>query len=99
MLNIGSFLLGIVAWSLPIVYVFKGNKHNHGIALTTLSMTACAISLCFQILNFHHLVNIGDWTAIMDISGGIVLAAAVLLIVTILLNGMALMVYRIRVQN
>ncbi|WP_201715616.1 hypothetical protein [Rossellomorea arthrocnemi] len=87
-LNIGSLLLGLLAWTLPVVNLFQSRK-NH-VAFTMLSMGACAVSLSFQIFYHYHLVTIGDWSAIMDISGSVALGAAVLLIGTILLNAMTL---------
>lgn len=59
-----------------------------------MSVIACAISLCFQIFYNHHLVQIGDWGTLMDITGTLIVVSAVLLIVTILLNTITLIVYR-----
>ncbi|WP_315634779.1 hypothetical protein [Rossellomorea yichunensis] len=91
-LNIGSLLLGLLAWTLPLVNLFR-NRKNH-VAFTMLSMGACAVSLSFQIFYHYHLVTIGDWSAIMDISGAVAFAAAVLLGGTILLNAITLIPHK-----
>ena len=96
LLNLGSLVLGLIAWILPVVNLMRYEKHNHRnwIALAMMSISACAISLCFQIFYNLHLVNIEDWSALMDTTGAVAFVAAVLLIVTIILNGITLIVYR-----
>jgi len=37
-----------------------------------------------------HLVDINDWSALMDTQGAVVFAASVLLVITIVLNGWVL---------
>lgn len=91
-LNIGSLLLGLLAWTLPLVNLFQNRKYH--VAFTMLSMGACAVSLSFQIFYHYHLVTIGDWSAIMDISGAVAFAAAVLLGGTILLNAITLIPHK-----
>ncbi|MFI8684603.1 hypothetical protein [Rossellomorea sp. NPDC077527] len=87
-LNVGSLLLGILAWTLPVVTLVTYRK-NH-LTLAVMSMGACALSLSFQIFYHYHLVKIGDWSAIMDVTGSVALASAILIIVTILLNTMTM---------
>lgn len=96
LLNLGSLVLGLIAWTLPVVNLFRSKKHDHknwGM-FSIMSISACAISLCFQIFYNYHLVMIEDWGALMDTMGGVVFAATVLLIVTIILNVINLNVYR-----
>lgn len=62
-------------------------------------MGACAISIYFQILYNNHLVNIKDWTAIMDTIGALVFVSSVLLIVTVALNVIVLLIYRDRYRD
>ncbi|MEG1311506.1 MAG: hypothetical protein RSD47_05805, partial [Romboutsia sp.] len=65
-LNIGSLLFGLIALTIPIIKIMmkdKPNSKNLGI-LSGISISACAISLCMQILYANHLVNIQDWTAL-----------------------------------
>lgn len=95
-LNIGSLLLGLIAWILPVIYLIGNKKHEHnnwGI-LSVSSISACAISISFQIFYNYHLVKVEDWTALMDTTRAVVIATAVLLIFTLLLNGLTFIVYR-----
>lgn len=96
LLNIGSLLLGLIAWILPVINLTRYDKNNpkNWAAFSLASMSACAISLCFQLAYNYHLVKIEDWIALMDTAGAVVSAAAVLLIVTILLNAITIFVYR-----
>lgn len=95
-LNIGSLLLGLIAWILPVIYLMGNKKHeqsNWGI-LSVLSISACAISISFQMFYNYHLVKIEDWAALMDTTRAVVIATAVLLIFTLLLNGLTFIVYQ-----
>ncbi len=94
--NPASLVFGLIAWILPIVNLMRDRRKNHRnwVVLSIMSISACAISLCSQILNNNHLVEIEDWSALMDTMDAIAFAAAVLLIVTIILNAITLIVYR-----
>ncbi|WP_306421063.1 hypothetical protein [Halalkalibacter sp. APA_J-10(15)] len=73
------------------------NLDDHSVlTLIVTSISACAISLCFQIFSINHLVTIEDWSALMDT---LAFVAAVLLIVTIILNVINLLIYRHRLVN
>ncbi|MFS0690020.1 hypothetical protein AB1K89_12375 [Sporosarcina sp. 179-K 8C2 HS] len=96
LLNVGSLVFGLIAWILPVVNLMGINKH--WAALSIMSLSACAISLFFQIYYNYHLVQIEDWTALMDTMGAVVYAATVLLVVTLLLNVFTLIVYRRRIK-
>jgi cytochrome c oxidase subunit 4 len=87
-LNLGSLVLGLIAWILPIVNLAKLNKveNKNWYAYSLLSVAACAISIFMQILYQNHLVNIEDWSAIMDTSHGVAFVSSVLLAVTLVLN-------------
>lgn len=65
--------------------------------MSILSMSSCSISLCFQILYNHHLVEIQDWSALMDTTGALVLVSSVLVIVTIALNIISMFLYKNRI--
>ena len=95
LLNLGSLVLGLIAWILPVVNLMRYKKrgHNNWFVLSIISISACAISLCFQIFYNYHLVKIEDWSALMDTMGAVAIAAAVLIIFTIILNVITLMVY------
>ncbi len=98
MLNVGSFILGLIAWSLPIVNLMRDRKHatQNWVGLSMISLSACGISLCFQILSIYHRVTIKDWSALLDTISAIAVISSILLIVTILLNAITLIVYRNR---
>lgn len=87
-------MLGLVAWILPLVHMRRIKKNANGGLLAIISMSACAISLCLQIFYQYHLVEIEDWSALMDTTGAVAFASAVLLIGTLFLNGLTLVVNR-----
>jgi len=95
LLNLGSLLLGLIAWILPTVNLNLLNKaeHKNWFLLCTTSISACAISLFLQILYNAHLVNIHDWAALMDTMRAVVLASSVLLVVTITMNVITVIKY------
>lgn len=92
----GSLGLGLIAWVLAIVNLirYKNNRRQHWPTFSILSVAACAVALYFPLVYSSHLVNIGDLAALMDTIGTITSAAAVLLIVTLILNGLTLILYR-----
>ncbi|MGM8365184.1 hypothetical protein ACLIBG_06845 [Virgibacillus sp. W0181] len=98
-LNIGSLVLGLVAWIIPIVSILgdKKQKNKKWIALAIIiSFSACAIAICFQFFYNLYLVNIEDWSALGDTMRGVAVASTVLVIITILLNALTLFLYRNR---
>ncbi|WP_042351615.1 hypothetical protein [Bacillus massiliigorillae] len=97
-LNMGSLVLGLIAWILPVLNLGRDNKkeYKHWVTLSIISISACALSLCLQIFNNYHLVQIEDWGGLMDTMSALAFVAGVLLIVTILLNVITLIVYRDR---
>jgi hypothetical protein len=97
LLNLGSLLLGLIAWILPIVNLTRNRKQdNNWVVLSIISITTCSISLCFQIFYTYHKVSVEDWSALMDTMYAVAFASGILLIVTIILNAITLMVYRHR---
>ena len=99
--NSASLVLGLIAWILPVINLMqhKKDENRNWVVLSTISLSACAISLFFQILYNNHLVNIADWTALMDTTNSLVFVASVLLAVTIILNIITLFVYRDRISK
>lgn len=95
-LNVGSLVLGLIAWILPIVAMTKYKNHDKKdwMVLSMMSISACAISLFCQMVYHYYLVKIEDWSALMDTLGAVVFAATVLLSVTILLNVVTLILNR-----
>ncbi len=95
LLNLGSLVLGLIAWILPVVNLLQHNKanHRHWIFFSVTSVSACAISLWMQIFYTNHLVKIEDWSALIDTSHAVASVATLLLVVTIILNAITLVVY------
>lgn len=95
-LNLGSLILGLIAWILPVVSLIQRNKagHRNWAVFSVASISACSISLCMQIFYTDHLVKIEDWSALMDTSSAVAMVTILLLTVTILLNAALLIVYR-----
>ncbi len=77
-MNLGSLLLGLTAWGIPAVYFSRRKPGGDRAGLACLlSMAACAGALFLQVLYNKHLVELQDWSALMDT---IVLLLAVTLI-------------------
>lgn len=87
-LNIGSLLLGSIAWVIPIVSLIKGSKKNtqRMPSLTLMSMASAILSLWLQILYNYYLLQIADWTALLDTTGAVVFIAFILIVGTFFLN-------------
>ena len=95
LLNKGSLLFGLIALIIPIINLMWENKSINkkwGI-FSIASASACAISLCMQIFYINHLVNIEDWTAMMDTLNTVALASGLLLVITITLNVIVCAIY------
>lgn len=78
----------MIALIIPIITLMRQDNpvsNNLGV-LSGFSISSCAISLCLQIFYANHLVNIEDFTAMMDILGTVSNVSVVLLIATIVLN-------------
>lgn len=95
-LNVGSLILGLIALALPIVNLSREKKEGNKawVILSVISLSACAISICFQTLYTSYLVNIQDWSALLDTQKTVAIVSGLLLIVTIILNVLTLVVYR-----
>jgi len=93
-LNLGSLVMGLIAWTLPVVNLMRDKNHNrkNWSTLSIVSISACAISLYFQIGYAHYLVKIEDLSALSEDAA--VIVSSVLLIVTLLLNIITMIVYR-----
>src|SRR5699024_12451148 len=80
LLNFGSLVLGLIAWILPVVNLTWYTKN--WVALSIMSISACGISLFFQIFNIYNRVKIEDWSVLMDTLGAMQFSAVFLFIVT-----------------
>lgn len=91
-LMLGSLILGLIAWILPSINISSYKiKYNKNWAIySIISITACAIAISFQVIYSNYIVQIGDWSALMDTSGTSTLLSIILLISTLVLNGISL---------
>lgn len=87
-LNVGSLLLGLTAWGLPIVSLFRAKTDRRRHSLTITSCIACILSLLLQLFETLHRVNIGDFAALDDTMWFVMLASVALVIGTAVLNMM-----------
>lgn len=86
--NLISIALGLTAWVLPAVYLTVRKRRD---LFCCGSLTACALSLFFQLREQLRLVDKGDFSAIEDTTYAVVFAATVLLAVTVVLNALAML--------
>ncbi|KAA0546345.1 hypothetical protein FZW96_16750 [Bacillus sp. BGMRC 2118] len=91
LLNVGSLICGLIAWILPLINL-TSPKNRKGSQVSFISFSACGVALCFQIFYTYHKVTVEDWGALMDTMYAVAFASSVLLIMTIVLNG--IMFYR-----
>lgn len=91
-LNIGSLILGLIAWGMPIrdMIQYKNRNFKRTGTFSIVSLSACATSLCMQIFYTDYLVKIEDWTALMDTSYAVARISFILLMITLILNGISL---------
>ncbi|MDU4738752.1 hypothetical protein [Clostridium sp.] len=101
LLNPTSLLLGLIAWILPIINLIKFKKYENKswIILSIISISSCVISLFLQIIYNNHLVQINDWSALMDTTDALVFVSAVLIVVTIILNTVTTFIYYKKLEN
>ncbi len=93
-LNLASLFLGLAAWALPLAALLSRRAGKRLSVLSTLSMGACALSLLAVIAYDVHLVDIGDWSALIDTSPAVFFCAKVLVAGAVLLNLAAVMARR-----
>lgn len=87
-LNLGSLVCGLAGWIIPCLGLRKGRiprPGKQGMA-SALSLTLCGLALWMQLWYQQHLVDIGDWSALMDTAGVVTGIGAFLLLSTVLLN-------------
>ena len=86
--NLASIFLGLMAWSLPVIYLMAGRRREWYCGG---SFALCALSLYIQLREVMHRVNIGDLSAVMDTIGAVVFAATVLVVTNVVLNTLAML--------
>lgn len=84
--NAASFVLGLGAWGLGIA-ALSGRSPGRASAG---SFGLCACALLLQLFEVGSRVTAGDFSAIEDTIGAVILAGVVLVAVTLILNGIAL---------
>lgn len=87
-LNIISLILGIVAWSLPLISLTKIKNINskNFIIFSMLSFAFTVLSLYFQFVYINYLLKKDDWAAIYDTNNAVLFCCTVLITVTFGLN-------------
>lgn len=89
--NIGSLILGLIAWIIPLLAI--GKKYRFALCCIG-SLSCCLVSLLLQLLEIKRRVDLGDWSALMDTINAVILAAVVMLVVTLISNAIALFSHR-----
>ena len=89
-LMLGSLVLGLIAWILPIMNIGKYKNKKNWAMYSIGSISACAIAISFQVIYSNHIVQIGDLSTLMDTSGTSTSLSLILLISTLVLNGINL---------
>jgi cytochrome c oxidase subunit 4 len=89
LLNLGSLLFGALSWIIPTILLIR-LKDPIKLRMKGMffSFISASLAIFLQILYTKHLVDITDWSALMDTQGGVVLAVSILLIVLIALNSL-----------
>jgi len=100
LLNLGSFILGIIAWIIPIHILYARKKNTTELwMLSFLSIIFVCMALFMQMIYTWHLVNKNDWSALLDTQGAVIFAAAILMVGAIILNGFILNMVKKRNNN
>ena len=93
-LNLISIGLGLIALILPSYFLIK-QKANHRYChwVVFFSMAWAMFSVLIQSLYTRQLVQLNDWSALLDTQGIVVLVSAILIVLVLLLNGLLLFNY------
>lgn len=91
LLNVGSFLLGVIALVLPLINIMliKKNKMKNWEILSFFSIAAYAISIWLLYAYTGYKASIEDWSAILDITISMTRISGIFLLVTLALNSLA----------
>ncbi len=93
LLSLGSLLLGLIAWIVPFLAMKHARKSAVKIcSFVIVSFSACVASLCLQLFEINHRVQIQDWSALMDTIGTLIWVAVMLAVITFILNIMVLVI-------
>lgn len=87
--NIAGLVLGIAAWILACSAILSKKSYvSHRFSVCSFGL--CAFSLLLQLFEVSNRVNAGDFSAIADTIRAVIIAALVLVGITIILNAVAL---------
>ncbi|MDO4269685.1 MAG: hypothetical protein Q4C72_02060 [Eubacteriales bacterium] len=97
LLNLASLFFGLVAVILPVVSFSAKSRRIQGrwAAMSLCSLGSCALAICLQPFYTSHLVDIEDWSALIDTSAASAKICAALLGVTVLFNLLAAGMHRL----
>lgn len=96
--SVFSLLFGLIAWFIPIWKLLRRDYHHPGLSVLA-SMTAALFSLITQFLQISSNVAEGDWAAIEDTIRALVMVVILFCCVTILLNGILLILKKNRTST
>lgn len=88
-LMIGSLVFGLISWGLPIMHVGFQNKVTNPGLISLFSLGACATAISFQVIYGNLMIRKNDIAGLMDTSGVMTIASIILLLGTLLLNGIS----------
>lgn len=88
--NVMAFIFGLFAILLPLWALIKRNKN---MIISYMSLSFCLFSLYCVISEYNHLINVQDWSAMLDITAFLTQISLALLIIVLILN---LLLYRIK---
>ncbi|NBK96759.1 MAG: hypothetical protein EOM50_01840 [Erysipelotrichia bacterium] len=89
-LNVGSILLGLISWIIPLWCNFKGNNYKRNLWLMMLSFTFCMISLLLQIWYISYQVTINDWSSLIDTNYVFFVGGIIVIVINLFCNGILL---------
>lgn len=97
-LNIASLSFGVLAWMLPIfaMMAFQKQKNPRGNSMMYGSLCFAVMSLFCVISYRHYLIQMEDWSALMDTTRGFQVASLVMTSVTV---AMHILARRCRLKN
>lgn len=87
--NVGSIALGVIAWLLSIWAIgkYKPWKRSYSYLL-------CAMALLLQLFEVRNRFLGGDYAAVEDTIMAVIIAAVMMMCVTVILNAVALFKFR-----
>ncbi|WP_161879086.1 hypothetical protein [Alkalibacterium sp. MB6] len=93
-LNLISILLGLIALALPSYFLIKKKvTHRYCHLAVFFSMAWTVFSVFLQAFYTRQLVQLTDWSALLDTQGVVVLISGVLILLILFVNGLVLFNY------